>query len=331
MASPLVTVIIPIYNSAAKLERCIQSVLDQSFRDWELLLVDNGSHDGSYEIMSTYATRDSRIKALQENRRGVSAARNMGLNNARGEFISFIDSDDYVSPNFLASLLEYKQYELVMCGYIVENYDSSFHVISRIEKTPGAMVWHKADPQESMAQQFKQGFMHFCWNKLFKKSIIDRERIRFKNIPVNEDYIFVMQYLKHAVSVASVSAVNYTWTREPGMESGVESIPDNLIEIYNDSHLLTREFFSDTKIADLIAFYSYELLVYKAYKARKWHKMTKREMYAFLSKLSDNDLARSSWKIYVPATPISKILHHLIKRGLYRPHFLLTQKLLNRL
>lgn len=94
--NPLISIIVPIYNAESTLNRCIDSIINQSFDDWELLLIDDGSKDQSGKICDEYATKDSRIKVFHKENGGVSSARNLGLDNALGKWITFIDSDDKI-------------------------------------------------------------------------------------------------------------------------------------------------------------------------------------------------------------------------------------------
>ena len=98
---PLISIIVPVYNVESYLKRCIESILNQTFRDFELILVNDGSTDNSEIICKEYALKDERIKYFYQRNKGVSEARNKGIDNSSGEYIQFIDSDDYVDENFL--------------------------------------------------------------------------------------------------------------------------------------------------------------------------------------------------------------------------------------
>ena len=101
---PKISVIIPVYNAEKTLHRCIDSILAQTFSDFEVLLIDDGSKDKSGEICDEYARKDSRIKVCHKENGGVSSARNMGLDNAKGEWITFVDADDYIASDFLSAI-----------------------------------------------------------------------------------------------------------------------------------------------------------------------------------------------------------------------------------
>lgn len=98
---PKVSIIVPVYKAEKYLNRCIDSILAQTFTDWELLLIDDGSTDRSGDICDEYAKKDTRIRVFHKENGGVSSARNLGLDSAQGEWVTFIDADDYILPDFL--------------------------------------------------------------------------------------------------------------------------------------------------------------------------------------------------------------------------------------
>lgn len=104
MSVPYISVIVPVYNVKSLLPRCIDSLLNQQFTDYELLLIDDGSTDGSGDICDKYGKKDSRIKVIHKSNEGVSRTRNRGIDEAKGEWLTFVDSDDYVTPDYLSSL-----------------------------------------------------------------------------------------------------------------------------------------------------------------------------------------------------------------------------------
>lgn len=110
---PEISIIIPVYNAKLFLNRCIDSVLSQSFENFELLLIDDGSNDGSELICDGYVAIDSRISVFHKSNGGVSAARNVGIKHCRGKFVTFIDADDYVGYDFLDRLIAGREYDFV--------------------------------------------------------------------------------------------------------------------------------------------------------------------------------------------------------------------------
>lgn len=113
---PLISIIVPVYNSESTLNRCVDSILNQTFHDWELLLIDDGSTDQSGEICDQYDAKDQRINVFHKENGGVSTARNVGLDNAKGSWVTFIDSDDFISINFLSTFVRFQSSDLYICG-----------------------------------------------------------------------------------------------------------------------------------------------------------------------------------------------------------------------
>ena len=129
----LVSIIIPVYNVESYLPECIESVLKQTYSHWELLLIDDGSSDGSPQICDEFQRKDSRIRAIHKENQGPSAARNLGIEIAGGDYIVFVDSDDWIAPGMLeemAGKIYRYQTDLVMCGYerVHTNWPRRYHI-----------------------------------------------------------------------------------------------------------------------------------------------------------------------------------------------------------
>lgn len=120
--SPKISVIIPVYNTESTLHKCVDSILNQSYEDWELLLIDDGSKDHSAFICDEYAQQDKRIKVFHKENGGVSSARNIGIDNAEGKWITFIDSDDWVERNYLSNLYQNDENDIVASYYVAEGW-----------------------------------------------------------------------------------------------------------------------------------------------------------------------------------------------------------------
>ena len=118
---PIISVIVPVYNAENYLHRCIDSILAQTFTDFELLLINDGSTDNSGEICNAYAQKYPCIRMFHKNNGGVSSARNLGLTKANGEWIVFVDSDDWIEPHYLNVLYQNGKYDLVTCYWRVLN------------------------------------------------------------------------------------------------------------------------------------------------------------------------------------------------------------------
>ena len=199
---PIVSIIVPVYNVEKYINRCIDSILAQTFNDWECILVDDGSPDKSGDICDEYAARDSRIRVIHKQNGGVSSARNAGLDVAHGEYIYFIDSDDYVELEALELLLsKAKQSEAdimvhgIVNDYIYKQSSTAVKYVSLPEKDYSTIL--------EMADRW--GLLKGPVNKLFKNSIIKNKSLRFdESISYGEDTKFTFEYLVHCHSIAFV-------------------------------------------------------------------------------------------------------------------------------
>ncbi len=203
----LISIIVPVYNVELYLDKCIQSILAQSYPNFELLLIDDGSSDGSKEICDKYAKLDSRIRVFHRINGGVSSARNAGLEKAKGDWIAFIDADDWVFPNFLSDFVASLEnnVDLYIQGYVDSNNDK-FVKDNR--------YWVSSDLIVELDDVYLGQLYGFVWNKLFKSSIIRLYHLHFdEQITMLEDLLFIYDYLLHAKSVVNISKANYYYWR----------------------------------------------------------------------------------------------------------------------
>lgn len=192
--SPLISIIVPIYNAENTLKRCVDSILKQTFCDWELLLVDDGSIDRTNEICDEYAMKDKRIKVFHKKNGGVCSARNLGIENAKGVWIAFCDSDDYVYNNWL--------------NLFVDNLSNGISFIVQFFKIPGKDKYnhlHKVisynDIYAGLYEMYNQKILGYVCNKLLNAQIINSNHIRFnENFRFREDEDFILRYLQYSDS-----------------------------------------------------------------------------------------------------------------------------------
>jgi glycosyltransferase involved in cell wall biosynthesis len=203
MNMPVISVIVPVYNVEQYLCKCLDSILDQTFTDFELLLIDDGSPDRSGQICDEYAQKDSRIRVFHKENGGVSSARNLGLDNAKGKWIAFIDSDDWVDSTYLEHLLEGDEdVELRVMGLMKQNRKQKWErIVPRRELFLTNDIW----------KFYKLYFFYHIiggpYVKLFLLSTINKANIRFKlYLSLGEDRVFNLQYLSR---IKSISVKNY--------------------------------------------------------------------------------------------------------------------------
>ena len=201
---PKVSIIIPVYNGEKVLKRCIDSILSQSYTDFELIIINDGSTDKSIEIINEYKEKDCRIKVIDNENKGVSETRNIGIDHAVGEYIQFIDCDDYINKDMLMNAVESiedNNADLVVTGIILEIEDKNKTKTStqtfEYENLKG-----KVNIAKGVLERLDGAYIHSLWNKIFKRNIIINNNIKMdKNINLGEDLIFNLEYLKKCENV----------------------------------------------------------------------------------------------------------------------------------
>ena len=209
----LISIIVPIYNVEKYLEKCIESILHQTYEKFELILVDDGSPDSCGKICDDYSKNDRRIKVIHKKNGGLSDARNAGIEIAKGEYIGFIDSDDYISPDMYKELLDgclKNQADIAMCGrYIVsEGYEvlKEEFIIDGLEKYSSKtaigklLLWDSCDSA--------------AWDKLYKKSLF--EGIQYPIGVMSEDYDVTSRLFAKANRIIHVGKALYYYVQRNG-------------------------------------------------------------------------------------------------------------------
>jgi glycosyltransferase involved in cell wall biosynthesis len=187
------------------LARCIDSILTQDYTNFELLLIDDGSTDSSGVVCDKYAQQDGRVRVYHKSNEGVSSARNVGIDNAQGELVVFVDSDDYVLPSFLSNYIGINV-DLVIQG-IVPNYELSFDFV--LSKTSIDYVGNVADGLRLMIECQMLGSL--C-NKLFRRDIIVNNNIKLNSSYVyREDEEFLLRYLRFAKDIRCTTSAGYVY------------------------------------------------------------------------------------------------------------------------
>lgn len=211
---PKISVIIPIFNQELYLKECLNSIACQSFSEFEVLLVDDGSTDSSGAICELYVQDDSRFHLIKKNNGGVSSARNAGINNAVGEFITFVDADDWIKTDFLETLIRFScNSDHVITGHNEFGYNNICNAVPNTDflefnSNSGTLLDIDAD-----AKLWNSMYL-YCWAQLFRRSIIVENNIRFnENLSLGEDSYFVLDYLSHAKHVSTVAGSYYMYRR----------------------------------------------------------------------------------------------------------------------
>ncbi len=213
---PLVSIIVPVYNAAKTIDRCVNSILNQEYRDFELLLLDDGSTDDSGEICDAFAKKDPRVRVLHKANSGVSDTRNRGIARARGKYLQFADSDDWITPEatkFLVQAVTEHGCDMVIADF--------YRVIGERVSQKGSIeeegVMEQTDFAIKMMQKPADFYYGVLWNKLYKRSIIEKHHLRMdSSVSWCEDFMFNLEYVRHAKTIYALRIPVYYYVKTKG-------------------------------------------------------------------------------------------------------------------
>ncbi|WP_313964784.1 glycosyltransferase [uncultured Streptococcus sp.] len=207
------SVIIPVYNVENYLSRCIDSLLAQNYVDLEILLIDNGSKDQSGQICEDYATQFSNITAYHIPNKGVGSARNFGLSKAKGEFICFVDADDYLVGNLFSDVESQldSQLDLLVFSY----YNSIEKNLSEIDRSAKILPTEGKKDKSDFIALFQElwltDMMYTVWNKIYRKEFLEEHQIVFESYELGEDVRFNLNVYQHVNAVLLVKSCYYVY------------------------------------------------------------------------------------------------------------------------
>lgn len=247
-----ISIIVPVYNVEKYIKVCIESILNQSYINFELLLINDGSTDNSYDICKKYKELDSRIFIFDKKNEGVSATRNFGIEKATGEWICFVDSDDWLPNNYFEKIMEdTKLADITFWGAKFHYSDSS-----TTEYNPKPVFIENKNEIEKILLYLKENsqnfeYLGYTWNKLFKASIIKNNFIRFvTNLKLREDEVFTLEYAQYANSIRIKNDVYYNYrVINTGLTASLKknteyillaSEMERLIKNYNNNDFIQR-------------------------------------------------------------------------------------------
>lgn len=218
---PIISVIVPVYNVSQHIRTCLDSILFQTYSNFEVLLIDDGSKDDSGAICDEYAQSDSRVRVFHKVNGGVSSARNVGIDNARGEWLTFIDSDDYIEQDYFPEVWSQD----------IDMYVQNWRVFgggnAPFEQINNQLVNNEALPL-FMAQYGHMDLFRMVAAKFVKRDIIVREKIRFQSqFVLGEDTLFFLEYYKHCHCVCVLDTSHYMYYRPKGNWNGKYNVKLN--------------------------------------------------------------------------------------------------------
>ena len=207
----MISVIVPVYNAETYLRKCLDSIAGQTYRDLEILVIDDGSTDGCDRICDEYGEKDERIRVFHTENQGLSCARNLGLDNAKGAYIGFVDSDDYISPEMYEHLLSLMDddVDLAECSFVETKDNDAF---SGIDKAASEEI-ELYSTKEAMCEHIKDSrFRQIIWNKLYKRGIV--KGVPFVEKKGIDDEYWTYRVIGNAKKLLCTNAILYAYRQQ---------------------------------------------------------------------------------------------------------------------
>ena len=254
---PMVSIVVPIYNAENYLRRCVDSILNQEYTDFELLLVNDGSTDASGDICEEYGDQDPRVIVIQKENTGVSDSRNRALDRARGKYLQFLDSDDWITPD--ATRLFVRAAEEYGCDMVISDF---YRVVGERLSTKGDIEEEGVLTREEFAAHMMENPADFyygvLWNKLYRRDIVEEHNLRMDtDINWCEDFMFNLEYIRYAKVFYALHAPIYYYVKRKGSlaSQGINisktvKMKLNVFEYYNNfyKHVLEEEDYKKNRL-----------------------------------------------------------------------------------
>lgn len=268
----LISIIVPVYNSEKTLHRCVDSILNQTFDDWELLLIDDGSKDSSGDICDYYSSKDKRIRTFHKENGGASSARNLGLDNACGDWVTFCDSDDFVYPDWLNNYVVNISDDIDL---ICQSFECDKILIDELRDTRVFGINYRGDVKEGVLRLNDIYSLGYTVVKLFRRNILESNKLRF-DIRYNywEDQEFCFRYFCCIKDIVCTDKVGYfyflpDWKQKYHNKNNMfylyKSLYQSLIKLFEGKVNGMVITFLDDYIAIVLASYKEKKLLSKIY------------------------------------------------------------------
>lgn len=250
---PEISIIVPVYNAERYLRQCLDSIIAQTFTDWECILVDDGSKDKSGSICDEYAQKDNRFRVIHKENGGVSSTRNLGLSEAKGNYICFLDSDDRMKLELLKTCIEkIGDSDVLIFGFERFGYRTDRMTLKDLK------VSGKEDCKSFLYELKENGetseFFCFPWNKLYKRDLLIDYNIQFpSDISLREDEIFAYRYLPYISSLVTISDILVEYNDEPSGLSAKKIDPLKSLALAN--HLIQQTKCDNSNFSKNILFF----------------------------------------------------------------------------
>ena len=254
---PMVSIIVPVYNAEQYLRRCVDSILNQEYTDFEVFLVNDGSTDSSGDICEEYGNKDTRVNVIQKENTGVSDSRNLALDRARGKYLQFLDSDDWITPD--ATRLFVRAAEEYGCDMVISDF---YRVVGERLSPKGDIEEEGVLTREEFAAHMMENPADFyygvLWNKLYRRDLVEEHSLRMDtNINWCEDFMFNLEYIRYAKVFYALHAPIYYYVKRKGSlaSQGINisktvKMKLNVFEYYNNfyKHVLEEEDYEKNRL-----------------------------------------------------------------------------------
>lgn len=231
---PRYSIIMPVYNAERTVSRAVESVQAQTYADWELIAVDDGSTDSSYDVIQRYAMNDRRIKLLRQHNSGPGAARNLGIQHCVGDFVAFLDADDYWGADFIESVeatVAVEHSDVLFIEFLYEREDGSYDGRSNISSNAGIS-------RNELIKRQMTGLIPWGLGKVFRRRLLSQMRAGFSRLDVGEEAVFCYEMLNASHSISFVEKPIYHHVNQPhGQHKKGGDDPWNLVVRSLETHL----------------------------------------------------------------------------------------------
>ena len=243
-----ISILMPVYNAEKYLNETIDTIKNQSFSNWELIIVDDGSTDNSKEICTKLMNDDKRIKYIFQENLGVSHTRNVALENAQGKYIVFVDSDDLIHEDYLKILInsiEKNNSDISVCNFIERKISNTGKVEDITREFYPKEVMEMSEMKDYIMDFGNSGLLNPLWNKIYKREIIEKNNITFdEKVETGEDFIFNLQYFRKAKKISFIKEKLYYYIRRNNNSITYKYI-ENMYEKGWEIHSLLESFLED--------------------------------------------------------------------------------------
>lgn len=331
-----VSVITPVYNCEKYIRECIESLINQTLKECEFIFVNDGSSDKSKEIIEEYAKKDNRIKLINQKNSGVSVARNIGLKHAIGEYIAFVDGDDYIELNMYKNLYSIGYENNI--DLIISDFEQELEgkkIISKLDIENNVVIKERNIINKILPQFLKHEKLNSVCNKLFKREIIEKFNISFPNgVALGEDGVFNINYFSNAKSLIYIDYCGYHYREVQG--SATRNIFEKdyfnrALEVYNEeTPEIYYKYFKNEYLNELksIKFIN-NVISYTYIYFNPENNISFRKRYKYIKNMINNESVNIAIKAYwniicLDKSNYEKLLMKLIKNKITIGIYILT-------